>query len=89
MPNVTVIIKGFVSTSIKNENFEYEYSAFFTKVFEYEYFLKCIRILMNTNTFCPGLLIGLLTAVRGQLAGGQLAGGQLAGGQLAGDFFGE
>ena len=36
---------------------EYEYFAFFTKVFEYEYLKKCIRILMNTktNTFCPGL----------------------------------
>ena len=30
---------------------------FFTKVFEYEYFKKCIRILMNMNTFCPGLVI--------------------------------
>ena len=57
MKNFKSIRKSLHEYKYFRNVFEYEYFTFLTKVFEYEYFLKCIRILMNTNTFCPGLLL--------------------------------
>ena len=52
-----VFIKVFMNTNTFEmySNTNTNTFGIFAKVFEYEYSEKCIRILMNTNTICPGL----------------------------------